>query len=39
LHEITFSDAKKTENCYLYQLAHAPQGLGLFRHVAGLYTS
>ena len=33
MREITFSDAKKTEQCYLFQLAHAPQNLGLFRHV------
>lgn len=33
LSEITFSDARRVEDCYLYQLAHAPQGLGLFRHV------
>jgi hypothetical protein len=33
LHEITFSDAKKLEDCYLFRLAHAPEGLAMFRHV------
>jgi hypothetical protein len=33
LREITFADAKKREDCYLYELAHEKRGLGLFKHV------
>ena len=33
LSEITFRDCAKIEDCYLYRLAHHPNGLGLFRHV------
>ena len=33
LSEITFRDAGKIEDCYLYRLAHHKNGLALFRHV------
>uniref|UniRef100_A0A061R6Z4 Protein fam135b-like n=1 Tax=Tetraselmis sp. GSL018 TaxID=582737 RepID=A0A061R6Z4_9CHLO len=32
LHELTFSDASRMEDCFLYKLAMA-EGMGLFKHV------